>query len=271
MDENKKTELKVGIFLALGAIAIMISLFMLGADRVVFNRYIRLHVHFDQVQGLAKGSLVSLAGVVIGNVEDITFSENGGVLDVRFRVEDTFQAKISKTSLVDIRSAGALGDKFIYISPGDLKEGFVQDGDILNLSKTGDIFSIIGQRASEAEKIFDIVNNLHLLTSELVNDQKVAKILTNFQSLSKSAEQSATEINKLLVSINSLKIDKTLKDSMEKVDRIVTKIDQGQGTLGALINDPTLHDQLSQFLGGSSRKKYLKNMMRTSIEEAEKQ
>jgi phospholipid/cholesterol/gamma-HCH transport system substrate-binding protein len=57
-----------------------------------------------------------------------------------------------------------------------------------------------------------------------------------------------------------------LADSVTKLDRILTKIDKGEGTLGALINDPALHDQLKSLLGANRRSQSMKNLMRLSIE-----
>ena len=61
-----------------------------------------------------------------------------------------------------------------------------------------------------------------------------------------------------------------LEKSVEKLDSVLTKIDKGQGTLGALINDPSLHQQLKALIGGSARKDHVKSLLRTSIEKEEK-
>jgi phospholipid/cholesterol/gamma-HCH transport system substrate-binding protein len=60
-----------------------------------------------------------------------------------------------------------------------------------------------------------------------------------------------------------------MKDSIARLDSILTKIDRGDGTLGALINDPSIHNQLKSYLGGSQRKNNIKSLLRTSIEKEE--
>lgn len=59
------------------------------------------------------------------------------------------------------------------------------------------------------------------------------------------------------------------KNSVDKMNNILTKIDKGEGTLGALINDSTLHEQLKSLVGGSQRKNHVKSVIRSSIEKAE--
>lgn len=270
MDDNKKIELKVGVFIIAGTIAIMVSLFLLGADRALFNKYVSLNAYFEQTQGLAKGSIVSLSGMVIGNIKSIEFVEGKSELKVNLKIDEAYLPKITKGSMVDIRTQGALGDKYIFIIPGSPTGQALQDGDTLEVTKSSDLITVLGQRASEAEKIFDILNNLQIITGELASDQKIGKIVSNLNNASKSLESTGEESKKLMSSLNNLHFDKSLKASLEKMDRILTKLDQGQGTLGALINDPTLHEQVSQLLGGANRKKYFKSMIRTSIEQAEK-
>ena len=51
---------------------------------------------------------------------------------------------------------------------------------------------------------------------------------------------------------------------------VMEKIDSGKGTLGALINDPSLHQNLKSVLGGSQRNRYMKEMARESIQNVDK-
>lgn len=51
---------------------------------------------------------------------------------------------------------------------------------------------------------------------------------------------------------------------------VLKKIDTGHGTLGALINDPSLHNRISSFFGDSPRNKFLKPIVRDSIQTNEK-
>ena len=53
-----------------------------------------------------------------------------------------------------------------------------------------------------------------------------------------------------------------------KLDKILSKIDRGEGTLGALVNDPTLHESLKSALGVNQRRKTMKTIIRSSIEKS---
>ncbi len=270
MHENRKVEIKAGFFIVLGTVAIMSSLFLLGADRALFSKFIRLHAHFDQVQGLARGSTVSLSGLVVGTVESIVFTGERNDIDVVFKIEKDYQHRITSGSRVDIRTQGALGDKFIFITPGESGQAVIPDSGTIEVVKSSDLISIIGQRSGEAEKLFDIINNINIITTELAElskEQKISRLIHHLSSAAKNLESTSADSKQLISTLNSSHIEKPLKESLDKLNKILARIDSGQGTLGALINDPTLHDQVSQFLGASPRKKYLKNAIRTTLDQ----
>lgn len=270
MEHSFKTNLKVGIFVFSGLVVILTTIFLLGADKALFTRHARLHSHFDQVQGLARGSIVSLSGVVVGNIEKIDFVPENKSLDVTMKIEVEFLPRIPKASQVEIRTQGALGDKFIYIIPGDTQSGVVKDGDNLEVAKATDILNILSDRGKDTEKIFDIINEMLILAKTINADNKVGKIIENLNQASINLSKVSAQAKDFTAQANFGVSGEKFASSMNHLDRIVTKIDKGQGTLGALINDSSLHDQLKSFLGGAQRRDQVKSIMRTSIEKAEK-
>lgn len=270
MESNSSTQIKVGIFLSIGIVITLASIFFLGADKALFTDYIRLHAHFDQVQGLSQGSIVSLSGINVGNVEAITFLPEVNALDVKMKVNKEFQARIRKGSQVEIRTQGALGDKFVFIIPGNPHEDAVKEGDILEVAKASDLIGIISERGGETSKIFDIINDLHKMTSAMTANNRMEKLMGNLEKASSSLNAAGQQTEKLVHQLNANGGGEKLAKSIDRLNSVVTKIDKGEGTLGALINDPTLHNQLKSLLGGSTRKNNVKSLLRTSIEKEEK-
>ncbi len=270
MESNVSTQMKVGIFIAAGTLLILGSIFFLGADKALFTSYVRIHAHFQQVQGLSEGSVVSLSGVTVGNVEQITFLSEKNALDVKMRINENFIHKIRQGSEVEIRTQGALGDKFVFIIPSDIKGEVVKEGDVLEVAKASDLFGIIGERGKEADKIFDIIDELHKITKSVNAENRLGKIMGNLETASANLNKTSKEAQTFVAQINEKDGGGKLSKSIDKLDSILTKIDKGQGTLGALINDPSVHNQLKSMLGGpASRKNNIKTLLRTSIEKEE--
>lgn len=265
MESHYKTQMRVGFFLTIGLVLILGSIFMLGADRAFFKSYTTLHAHFEQVQGLAEGSVVSFSGITVGNVKDIRILPEKNLIDLVLLIDNEFMPRVTEGSQVEIRTQGALGDKFIFIIPGDPKGKPLADGSVMDVAKATDIIGIISERGQEAERIFDILNEIHRFTKTLNTNNRTEKILENLASATAKMDKTAGATQKLVENLSEAKI----KSSMEKLDSILTKIDRGQGTLGALINDSTVHDQVKSMLGGSARKNYMKSLIRTSIEKSE--
>ncbi|KYG70438.1 ABC transporter substrate-binding protein [Bdellovibrio bacteriovorus] len=270
MESQTSTQLKVGIFLSIGIIFILGSIFLLGADRALFTSYIRVHAHFDQVQGLSEGSVVSLSGVPVGNVEKITFLSEKNALDVQMRINEEYIGRVRQGSQVEVRTQGALGDKFVFIIPGDPSSPVVKEGDVLDIAKPTDLIGIISERGNETNRIFDTINELYKLTASLNADNRLVRIMGNLETASSNMSQMSKEAHRVLTNMNEGGTGDKLTRSVEKLDSILTKIDKGQGTLGALINDPSVHNQLKAMLGGSTQQNRVKSLLRTSIEKETK-
>ncbi|WII72406.1 MlaD family protein [Bdellovibrio sp. 22V] len=270
MESQTSTQLKVGIFLAIGTIFILGSIFFLGADKALFTSYVRIHAHFDQVQGLSAGSVVSLSGVTVGNVESITFLPEANALDVKMRINEDYIQRIRQGSQVEIRTQGALGDKYVFIIPSDPKGKVVQEGDILDVAKATDILGVLTERGNEANKVFDIINELHAITKTLNAENRLGRVMSNLDSAAMNFSTTSKDMRQMMSQVTAQNTGEKLGQSIDRLDSILTKIDKGQGSLGALINDPSVHNQLKSMLGGSARKNHVKTLLRTSIEEEDK-
>ncbi len=247
--ETRKQLMMTGLFIVIGAIVVLTTILMLGGEKSVFNKNAQLSVLFDQVQGLNQGSIVSLSGLPIGNVDGFEFDSKSNKVRVSLKIQFDELKKLSVGTQAEIRTQGALGDKYIYISPGSPDAERLQSGAELDTVKSTDILAMLSEKGNETEKIFDIIKEVHILIKTINSENKVAKIMNNLESGSTSLS----------------KIAQKTEVSMAKLDRIITKVDKGEGTLGALISDPSIHDQLKNILGGSQRKSQVKDMLRRSV------
>jgi phospholipid/cholesterol/gamma-HCH transport system substrate-binding protein len=59
-------------------------------------------------------------------------------------------------------------------------------------------------------------------------------------------------------------------DAGARLNSILAKVDTGEGTIGLLLNDPTLYEDLKRLVGGANRSTVVRTLIRLSGEEAEK-
>ncbi|MCX7977411.1 MAG: MlaD family protein [Bdellovibrionaceae bacterium] len=263
MEPAKFSQAKVGIFVAFGLLSIMVSIFLLGGDAAFFRSYTSVFAKFNSVQGLNTGSIVSLSGVTIGNVREISFHPEENKLLVEMRVETKYLRLLTEGTSVDIRTQGALGDKYIFVIPGSPGGSPLQPGALLPTLDSTDLIGMITERGKETERIFDIINEVYRITSSLNKDNRFDKIMSNLALASTNLKDATSDAKKIA---SQLSEGGHLTSSIKRLDSIMTKLDRGEGTLGALINDKSLHEQLKTFLGGSNRTKDMKSVIRSAIE-----
>ncbi len=116
MNDKQHTELLVGIFMLVGIIAITFLALRMG-DVDLFNsdEYI-IQAKFTSASGLREGAYVEMAGVTVGKVKKIEFDPENYLAVVDISLPNTIA--IPDDSIVSIRTAGIIGDKFIKISAG---------------------------------------------------------------------------------------------------------------------------------------------------------
>lgn len=268
MEANFNQQVKVGLFVLAGLIAAMISILVLGGDKAFFTSYAKITSKMSQVQGLNPGSIVSLAGVKVGNVEEINFAEGENALIVVMQIEKKNLERIPKSSTVEVRTQGALGDKFIYINPGELNSEKVTDGGGLEPAVSTDLMNVLSERGGEASNVFDIITEMKNLLVSLNREGRMDKLMGNMAEASVQLKDMSTEMRKLVSELNG-ENPKKVRKVLEQLDSILAKVDRGEGTLGALINDSSLHDQLKSIVGANPRKKYLESVIRTSIQKSD--
>jgi phospholipid/cholesterol/gamma-HCH transport system substrate-binding protein len=251
-------EIKVGIFTLIGIVLFCLSVILLGGDKYLFSHAYDLKIRMPQVQGLNRGSVVSLSGVPVGNVDHIDFVPGSMEVEVSVSVQRSVQPKITEGSLATVKTQGALGDKYIYITPGPLDAKPLPEGAILPMDKTPDFLDIIASKGAELGEVVEVIKEVHELFANLNKDGRSGKLMSNLV-------ESTNELRSFLSEgRETFRVMRT--DTLTPLASVMKKIDKGDGTLGALVNDRSLHNRLSNMLGEAPRNKFLKPLIRESIE-----
>jgi len=227
-------EKKVGAFFVLGLILLM-GLVELAEDVVVFAKKYDLRARFYSVQGLRIGGMVTLAGVEVGEVKEINVLEKK--VEVIMRLNS--KAQIRTDSVAIVKMTSLLGEKYIDISLGTPGNRMLLDSSLIETQEADDINALvktITNTAAEAQDLFSSFNK---------NQKQI------FAKLSNVLDENEEGIHQAIESFSQVgpKLSKAL-DSVETVSAdlqdIAAKVNSGEGTLGKLINDPTLYDEATR-------------------------
>ena len=121
-------ELIVGFFLIAGFCAFAYVSMQFG-EFSLFTRQknYTIHADFDSVSGLKKGAVVSMSGVNIGKVSQISLSDDEMA---RVSIFLPKNIKLTDDAIASIKTQGIIGDKYIRLSQGGSDE-YLKEGDIL--------------------------------------------------------------------------------------------------------------------------------------------
>lgn len=264
---------RVGIFVTIGILTICLSIFFIGGSEV-FKSKLQLRARFPQIQGLTTGSVISLSGIKVGNIQDVNFIPNQNSIEVILNVDQEFNTKITEGSQIEIRTQGALGDKYLFITPGPIENPPLKKDAVIPNAPNSDLLSVLSEKGDRAAAVFDILDNLQKITQSLLLENRMAKIPAQTEQVLLQMSQTLVESQKLLSDMrgsDSSGASSKMSRIMDKVEKILNKIDKGEGSLGALINDTSVHDQLKNLLGAQSASQQTRSLLRTSIKHQESQ
>lgn len=145
MMQKRNTEITVGIFVAAG-IAALFMLAMKVSNMTEFTDETGYQViaEFENIGGLKVRSPVTMAGVRVGRVSDISLNSDTYNAQVTLNLYGKFNT-IPTDSSASIFTSGLLGEQYIGLEAG-AEEEFLQDGDVIDLTQPALVLEqLIGQ------------------------------------------------------------------------------------------------------------------------------
>ncbi len=271
MEDQKKTEIKVGITVIAGIIVFVLVL-MWAKNVSIFADKQHVKIEFPQASGLEIGDLVTVYGVRSGYVEDIELSDAGVLVSISVGEN----IKLKSDAIFSITMLDLMGGKKVEIAPGistqpldyaKIHNGYFH-GDItsvMNLFQNveADLVSVIKEVKTALEgvnalladgklgknindnlvEVSNLVSNLNGVIAE--NKNELSDLIKNGNKLSISAteliDQNRDQIDSLLISMNQT--TSSLDALIINADDIIAETKSSNNNLGKILyNDSLLVD-----------------------------
>jgi phospholipid/cholesterol/gamma-HCH transport system substrate-binding protein len=276
-------EAKIGIIITI-AIAVTIWGLNFLKGRNILKGENTYYAIFENIGGLEKNSKIFINGYQVGQVGEIYFTKGGsGKLTVLLGIEKAF--KIPLNSEAVLFDADLLGSKAIMIrltesdlfhEPGDTISCKVQYGLTARLEqqilpikdKAESLIVTVDSLMSALNYIFDkntslmlqaSIQNLEASTegvSNLLSDQgkltsmigHLESITLNLKNHNEQLASAMSNIEAITDSIARSEFKSTISNTnrtLAQTHQILEKVNQGEGTLGMLVNNDSLYQNLN--------------------------
>jgi phospholipid/cholesterol/gamma-HCH transport system substrate-binding protein len=143
-------ELIVGLFLILGLVCFFYLAIKMGNIGIFEDDTYSLTARFTSTSGLKEGAFVELAGVQIGKVTRIEVDPKDYLSVVQFSIPDDI--KLQDDSIISVRTAGIIGDKFLKLSPGGSEEYLKPGDEIYETESSINLEELVSKYIFESDK-----------------------------------------------------------------------------------------------------------------------
>jgi len=265
--------LAVGIFIIAGVTLFALGIFLVGSRHEAFSHHVLLYTEFADLDGIAKGSKVQVAGMDAGQVTKVDVPNSpSGHFRVEMKVDESLHGLVRTDSFVTVDTQGVVGETFITIHSGSPNATIAQADSLLQskppismsdllshgLGIMNDADATIKQVGGKLNVALDGVNGAvgnanDLLVGlkegrgpagMLLRDEKMAEqireTMSNVQATTSNLNQASGRVNNLVADVQGRQLPQKLDDTMTQIRSAST---QANTTI------EQVHQSLTQALG----------------------
>jgi len=243
---------KLLVFFAVCTLLTAYLAFTIGNIHLFQHTY-QLTATFDDATGLLRADNVKVAGVVVGTVKSVKIDQ--GKARVAFSVRDS--VKVPADSQVAIRWRNLIGERYLYIYPGNAST-VLRDGDRVQKTRSvvdvGELFNRLGPIVQaidpkqvntfldaivqaldgNTDKIRASIDNLAVIAQSLGSrDEAIGRLVDNVDTVAGAINDRDAQIKTVLD--NLVAISQTFSQNTGVLNSAVTELGDYSDNFGALL------------------------------------
>ena len=263
-------EIRIALVAVVGILVMYFGInFLKGIN--LFSTNNAYYMTFDNIQGLGASTPIYADGYKVGTVDKVDFDYSGdGPIKVKadinkdLRIPAGSKAEIEKDIMGNLQVNLLLANNPRQrIEPGDIIPGYVNAG---MMGKAAELVPVVEKMLPKLDSILTNVN-------ALLADPALAASLHNVETITNNLTVSTRELNTLMAGLNkqvpgmigkangvldntnrltanlaSLDVQGTLNRvnaTLEGAQKFTDQLNSGKGSLGLLMNDTKLYDNLT--------------------------
>ncbi|HXH30406.1 MAG TPA: MlaD family protein [Bacteriovoracaceae bacterium] len=269
--------LKVGLLTLAAMASVVVMSLKITQNQSGFGNHIPYKTIIKDASGIFEKTPIKVAGINAGKIKSIELQGSEALITFEI-LEDV---KITPAAVLKIKSVGLLGDKYIDMDLGTGDGERLRAGSLIK-TEGGEGFEAI---AKDAGDVLKEAKEIARSVKESLKDEEgknvLKAIIANIKDMTESLKRITTtnesKINEIVQNVRDLseqlayETDRYQKDSLmadlskvgpilDKADAavadirtIVADVKDGKGTVGKLLRDDAVVDQVSQTLSSVNR------------------
>jgi phospholipid/cholesterol/gamma-HCH transport system substrate-binding protein len=272
---SRRASIQVGITGLVALVLLLVGIVWVKQYQLG-QKVMRLTANFDEVGNLSEGDPVAVRGVKRGVVTSIQLKDQG--VRVEFTVDKS--VILHPDARLRVANIGFMGEKFLALDPGSAAghhdpakpiPGRFQSGVPEVIAGAGELLTEATELSSRLNEMLDALDpstiertskNIERMTARLSqtvdqNQGDLRQAIQDFKVASRQmrdlAETNARPITESIKDFDSASkqlsaLSEKLSTTAGTLERVVDRMDRGQGTVGKALTDSTLYDDLRETL-----------------------
>lgn len=265
-----RNEIKIALVAVAGIVALFIGMNFLKGTHL-FTGSKTYCFAFDDISGLTKSSPIYASGYQVGLVKDIIFDySHKNKTKVIAEMDKQMKIPTGTTAFI---SSDVLGNIKVTLNIAPNKGEFIQEGGLIpgsiDQGAMGEVMSMIPPVKQMLPKLDSILLSLN----QLLADPAIASSVHNVQDMTANLTKTSRELNAVVAKLNreipgvvtktnhildhsetftanlsQVDVATTMRkvdEAMADVKAVTAKINSNEGTLGLLMRDPSLYNQIN--------------------------
>lgn len=242
-------ETRVGLLVLAGLLLFLIGLFAIANRTFLLSDTFYVRARFGSVAGLQSGASVQFQGVNVGRVETVSLPERPGEkITVTMAIRDRARHLVRENTQAQIKTDGLVGNQIVVlVNPA--AEGVaepVEEGEFITGVDPFDLYEITDNMLSTVDRFDTAAETFQQIMMDVRNGEgTIGKVLYD-PSLYNEFLATTTETRRVLNSLadNAVTLVNLGEQATTGVNNILTKVDQGEGSLAMMLNDPGVYNAL---------------------------
>ncbi len=218
---------RVGMLVLAAIVILIVTVVSLGQEQHFWERKVHYRIHLVRTNGLQVGAQVSLSGVAIGSVTDMTLAPNpaDNYIEVTFKVAQEVAPRIRENSVASIHTFGLLGDRYVELAPGTPDSPVIEPGGLVASIDPTDYEAVLGQSGDIVTNVVEVTTSLKDVLQSIQRGEGLLGAMVRNKEF---GDETLRDLRDSLANV---------KATSQSLSEVVGRVNRGQGVVGALLRD----------------------------------